>query len=211
MGQVIYIDLNKSVKIHGNDVFLSDVAEIHCEDKVILEKINNLMVLRVKQSDDFYVVKMIDIIKLVENKFNEKWQAVEVKPVGENKCLVEFDSKDSRNSCSSKNKCLDWIKSLFVCLLLFFGAGFSIMAFDNDISLENMFDEITLYFTGNDYLAKIIMAVSYSIGIFIGITVFYNHFNKHKFSNDPTPIEVQMNLYEDDVITALTDRIEGKQ
>ena len=47
------------------------------------------------------------------------------------------------------------------------------------------------------------MELSYSVGIVIGILVFFNHFGKKKLSVDPTPIEVEMRLYENDIQTTV--------
>jgi stage V sporulation protein AA len=52
-----------------------------------------------------------------------------------------------------------------------------------------------------------IIAVPYSIGLGLGIIVFYNHFFSRKITDDPTPIEVEMELYENDVTDALVDII----
>ena len=48
-----------------------------------------------------------------------------------------------------------------------------------------------------------VLELSYSIGIIIGILVFFNHFGKKKSSVDPTPIEVEMRLYENDIQTTV--------
>ena len=48
-----------------------------------------------------------------------------------------------------------------------------------------------------------LLELSYSIGIVLGILVFFNHFGKRKLSVDPTPIEVEMRLYENDIQTTV--------
>ena len=47
--------------------------------------------------------------------------------------------------------------------------------------------------------------VTYSTGLTFGILVFFNHFGKKRFTVDPTPMEVQMRLYENDIQTALVE------
>ena len=39
----------------------------------------------------------------------------------------------------------------------------------------------------------------------MGIIVFYNHFGGKRITKDPTPMEVQMRQYENDVNTTLVD------
>ena len=48
-----------------------------------------------------------------------------------------------------------------------------------------------------------ILELSYSIGLPLGILVFFNHFSRAALSKDPTPVEVQMRAYETDVNTTL--------
>ena len=55
------------------------------------------------------------------------------------------------------------------------------------------------------------MEVCYSIGLIIGILVFFNHFAGKRFSVDPTPMEVEMRLYENDIQTTLVQNYERKK
>ena len=52
--------------------------------------------------------------------------------------------------------------------------------------------------------------MTYSIGIIIGILVFFNHFGRKRFSVDPTPMEVEMRLYENDIQTTLVENYSRK-
>ena len=53
------------------------------------------------------------------------------------------------------------------------------------------------------YTGGRILEITYSIGLALGIIVFYGHFGSWKFGKDPTPLEVEMRLYEDDIDTAM--------
>ena len=50
-----------------------------------------------------------------------------------------------------------------------------------------------------------VMEWSYSLGLLIGILVFYNHFSRKKVTSDPTPLEVEMRLYEQDLNTTVIE------
>ena len=58
-----------------------------------------------------------------------------------------------------------------------------------------------LYFqlTGIRTEGYTILEIFYSLGIGIGVLFFFNHFGHGKPSKDPSPIEVQMRTYEEDV------------
>ena len=48
------------------------------------------------------------------------------------------------------------------------------------------------------------LELSYSIGLMVGIILFYNHIGKRRITQDPTPIEVSMRSYEKDLTEAMT-------
>ena len=56
------------------------------------------------------------------------------------------------------------------------------------------------------------LEVTYSIGLAVGIIVFFNHIGGRRITKDPTPIKVEMRIYEDDVNNALVETAdrEGK-
>ena len=57
-----------------------------------------------------------------------------------------------------------------------------------------------------------ILELSYSIGLTVGIILFFNHIGGRRITKDPTPIEVEMRVYEKDVNNALIETAdrEGK-
>ena len=55
------------------------------------------------------------------------------------------------------------------------------------------------------------MELMYSIGVVIGILVFFNHFGKKRFSVDPTPMEVEMRVYENDIQTTVIENYARKE
>ena len=55
-----------------------------------------------------------------------------------------------------------------------------------------------------------ILELNYSIGLTIGILLFFNHFGKKRFSVDPTPLEVQMRTYENEIQTTLVENASRK-
>lgn len=95
------------------------------------------------------------------------------------------------------------VKVAVLCVLIFIGSAFSIMVFNNDVGVDDVFARTYELLTGQPSSGYTVMELMYSVGIAVGVIVFYNHFGKKRFTDDPTPIEVQMRLYEDDVNTAL--------
>ena len=98
-----------------------------------------------------------------------------------------------------ENVVLSWFKTLAVCLITFFGTMFSIMTFNTDVDVPRLFQGIYYQFTGQVSDGCTILEITYSLGIGIGVVFFFNHFGKWKLSPDPTPMEVEMRTYEDEV------------
>lgn len=79
------------------------------------------------------------------------------------------------------------------------------MSFNNDVSVDKMFEQISNKIVGNKDTGKKIIELGYALGLALGIIVFYNHFGPKKITKDPTPIETEMRKYENDINTALID------
>jgi stage V sporulation protein AA len=97
-------------------------------------------------------------------------------------------------------------------MISFFGTAFTIMAFHNDIGINAVFEKVYEMVMGQPSDGYSILEFSYSVGLAVGITVFFNHIGGRRITKDPTPIEVEMRTYERDVNTALIETAgrEGK-
>ena len=102
-----------------------------------------------------------------------------------------------------KKGAVEVLKILIVALVCFFGASFTIMAFHNDIGIVDVFGKYYELVTGKESSGFTVLEVSYSIGLAAGIILFFNHIGGRRITKDPTPIEVEMASYEEDVEKAL--------
>lgn len=102
------------------------------------------------------------------------------------------------------------LKVGFISLIAFFGTSFTIMAFHNDIGIRDVFAEIYNITRGSTPEGVGILEFSYCVGLFIGISVFFNHIGKKKFTEDPTPVAVAMYNYEKDVNQTIIEDAERR-
>jgi stage V sporulation protein AA len=79
------------------------------------------------------------------------------------------------------------------------------MAFNNDISVSGVFERFYAQVLGADKPPVTEIEVCYSIGLAVGIMVFFNHIGKKKITMDPTPIQVELRKYESDVADTLIE------
>ena len=86
------------------------------------------------------------------------------------------------------------------------------MAFHNDIGIKDIFASVYEIVTGETSDGFTVLEISYSIGLAAGIILFFNHIGSRRLTKDPTPVEVEMRLYENDVDTTLVESCgrEGK-
>lgn len=97
-----------------------------------------------------------------------------------------------------ENKIYEIIKLILICFIVFFGAGFAIMTFNEDVSVKDLFEKLNMLI-GETQIGLRTIQLTYGLGMAIGITAFYNHFGKKKNENEPTPIELKMKQYENDI------------
>ncbi|MBE5938912.1 MAG: stage V sporulation protein AA [Lachnospiraceae bacterium] len=197
----IYINVNQTAKVHTENVYLKDVATVTCTDKNAVNRLLSMKIMTfAAKSQNRYIFSTLKIIEHI----NEIYPDAPVNSIGENQFIIEYEPP--------KKKIIIWeyAKVTFICILLFFGAGFTIMSFNNEICIQQLFLYIYHWITGETSGGFTLLEIGYSIGIFLGITIFYNHLGKKKISNDPTPAEIEIRKYETDISKTLIDGIKRK-
>lgn len=200
----LYMAAKQNVEAKEDTVLLEDVASVFCEDKVILAKANAMKLYRFRSPEKKRAV--ISVLKIIE-QLSHICPGITVESLGEKDIIVE------RSSATATRQSARWLKIGLVAFICFFGTAFTIMAFHNDVGITDVFRRIYLLVTGENSDGCTIIEITYSIGLFVGIVTFYNHFGGKRLSTDPTPLEVEMRNYERDVNMALVeiaDR-EGKE
>jgi stage V sporulation protein AA len=111
----------------------------------------------------------------------------------------------------AENSPLMWLKVAFVSVVLFAGAATAIMSFHTDGQIPKIFERVYQMFYGVQVTNPPIIVIPYSIGLALGIIVFYNHFMGRKITVDPTPIEVEIETYEKEVTEAMVELMEKRE
>ena len=169
---------------------------MECSDKKFLPKLQTVKILKLHGNrEQRYVVSVLEIIACIHAAYPE----VEVQNLGEVDIIVTYENQ--------KTPPYIWhiLKVAAVAAIIFFGSAFSIMAFNNDVGGTKLFGQIYELVMGKQSDGFTVLEVTYSIGLTFGILIFFNHFGKKRFTVDPTPMEVQMRLYENDIQTALVE------
>lgn len=198
----VYLNLREITELHKPDIQVKDVAEIYCSDTHVQNRCASLKIKTIReQKRKRYVENALNVIRILEASD----PSVTVNNVGKVEFIIDYQP-------SVKQKLFwQWCKTMFVCMICFCGAAFAIMTFNNDVSVTDAFDQIYLLVTGTSSDGFTILEISYSIGLGLGIVVFFNHFAHWKITTDPTPLEVEMRLYEENVCKTLIQNAGRKE
>lgn len=201
MEKAVYICFKKSTKVQNPSVYLRDVASIYSTDNKLTTKLRAIKIYEFQnERNNRIILTSIKIIQIILSLS----EAISINAYGETNCIIEYDYK------TPKPRIYEYAKVLLVCFICFFGAGFTIMAFNNDIDVTKLFALIYEKVTHKEHNGFGIMEIMYSLGISVGILIFYNHFGRKKITKDPTPLEIEMRQYENDINTTLTDGVRRK-
>ena len=200
MSEILYIQTEKNVEVQSPEIYLQDVAKLTCKDSKVLNRNKVRKVFSIPNGEPGrYVVSAVDLVHAIAKEEPN----VDITHIGEANLVVTYEK------AKHQQKWYSWLKTLLVCVLTFFGGAFSIMTFNTDVDTANLFSKIYTQFTGEIATG---LEFTYSVGIGIGVVFFFNHFGKGKLTQDPTPVEVQMRLYEDDVNkTLIADKNRSKK
>ena len=191
--ETLYLKLERCVQIPSCDVYLKDLGKLYCRDGALLARIRSRKVYTLKEEDGGRkVISVMYLIAMLQAEFPQ----LEVQTIGETEAVVKRVRVDRYPGA------LQALKICFVSGICFFGASFTIMTFHNDIGIVRVFGQIYEMITGRG-----------SDGVTaLGIIVFFNHIGGRRITKDPTPIEVEMRVYENDVNQALAETAdrEGK-
>lgn len=201
MSDTLYIQTDMNILIKHPHVYLQDIARLSCSNSKVLNRLRVLPVANLNpDTPGRYTMSVMDLIDLIQKKEPD----LDITPLGELSFILTYQPP------GKPQMIFEILKVVFISLASFFGAAFSIMTFNTDADVGTLFKQIYQQVTGNVSNGFTILEISYSIGLAAGVLFFFNHFGRKKFSADPTPMQVQMRQYEDNVNTTLLEESSRK-
>ena len=199
--ELLYIKGDRDVEVTKPQVTLGDILSMECSNKAVLSKVKALKILKIPEDGKHrYVISVLKIIA----RIHEQYPGIEVFNIGETDIIITYENQ------KTAGRAMHVLKAVLVSAITFVGAAFSIMTFNNDVDVPDLFSQIYQYTMGTKPDGLTILEASYSVGITIGILVFFNHIGKRRFTVDPTPLEIQMRVYENDIQTTLIETASRK-
>lgn len=185
--KTIYIRMRNRVKTNPEDVImLKDVAQIIAPEND-MTKLENTVIYRISEKDRNIVV--IDVMKVI-NQITTKFPEMEIQTVGPSQTIIEVITKKKGVSVPF---------FLLIWFLLFFGSAMAIMNFHDDVSMRSVQEKIYTTITGRKESKPWLFQIPYSIGLGLGMILFFNHVFKKRINDEPSPLEVEMFNYQMDL------------
>lgn len=205
--ETIYIKADMCTVVTDRNVVLNDVIKMECSNTAMLRQVKQMKLFTFPDMSSESPMKnrseAFSILKVIE-RIHEDYPQAEVVSIGEQDFIVEYAP------VPEKPKWLEVTKLVVLCIVIFFGAAFTIMAFNNDISVTEVFDKFYQQIMGVEKPQITELEVFYCIGLATGIMVFFNHIGRKKITSDPTPVQVEMRKYEKDMDTAFIENASRK-
>ena len=185
---MVYVRLRHRVHIRVNQtkIVLDDIAKL-VGAKEVVNKLRSLPIYEVTKSDRNIIV--IDLSIVIE-KISERYQKIDIQAIGPSQTIIEIVPNQSGNRT---------FLFLLVWLLLFIGSALTIMNFHEDVSMPAVHQKLYKLITGSDAQKPLILQIPYSFGLGLGMVLFFNHFFKKRFNEEPSPLEVEMFNYQQDL------------
>ncbi len=190
----LYIKGEQLVEVTEPKVSLGTLIQMECKEQSILNKLKSVTCIRFREGE--YKRTVVSLLKIVE-QIHEYYPDLQIVNLGAVDIVLVYEQQ------KTPSKAMHMIKGVVICVVAFIGSAYSIMAFSNDVDTLNVFDLIYELIVGQEPPGVTLLEYSYTLGLILGILIFFNHFGYKKLTADPTPMEIEMRLYEQDIQTTL--------
>ncbi|MFD2657331.1 stage V sporulation protein AA [Gracilibacillus thailandensis] len=183
----VYIRLKRKIEVDKQHLItLNDIAFV-TGNIDYLKELETLKIYQITEKDQN--VSVIDGFQLLDTLV-EAYPFLSVELLGSNHVIVEIKKNDKKANI---------FLILLIWLLLCIGSAMAIMNFHYDVSMEEVHQGLYFLLTGEQQNKPLWIQIPYSIGLGLGMILFFNHIFKKRFNEEPSPLEVEMFNYQQDL------------
>ena len=185
----IYLKLPQVKEVYEPEVYLGMIADVHSSDRAAEAKAKAVKITSFsgKGKEAVFVGNVMELVEKIE----KTGQNIQVDNIGESDFVVTY------RAGKKKSLVWEWMKTAMVSAVAFFGAAFAIMTFNNDANVTDVFAKLNEMIIDPGRTDEILEAST--PWDWPWILLFFNHFASWKITVDPTPREVEMRLYEENL------------
>lgn len=186
MRTVVYLRMkSKETFPHLQTIYLKDIVYISAHPS-LKKDMSEIPIYKMTEKDQDFVV--IDSFLIAET-LNDKFPGINVQFLGPSATIIQVVEQN-------KNK--QRLFACFVWILLFIGSSMTIMNFHYDVSMEEVHEKVHFLITGENK-SLLWIQIPYSFGLGIGILLFFNRWFKKKINEEPSPLELELFNYEQNI------------
>ncbi|KLV28126.1 stage V sporulation protein AA [Niallia circulans] len=184
MAETIYIRMRHRIQKKSNErIFLKDLAQIIATDE-LLSTLKDVCLYHITEQDKNIII--IDST-LVIREIKKIHKEVEIQLIGPAQTIIEVVFKKRKVTLPL---------FILVWILLFIGSGLTIMNFHEDVSMQSVHQRVYKMITGKEIEKPLIFQIPYSVGLGLGMVIFFNHVFKKRLNEEPSPLEVEVFNYQ---------------
>lgn len=187
MDQTIYIQMKRRLTMkRGAVVRLGDLAQMIVPEE--MEGLHEMIVLEnTSQVEKKFIV--LDVLAVIQ-RIKSRYPHSDVQVIGPSETIFELE--ETRRTAPGFLFVLVW-------MLLFIGSGLAIMNFHEETSMQTMHQKLYWMMTGKMNSNPYIVQIPYSLGLGVGMILFFNHIFKKRINQEPSPLEIEMFNYQQDL------------
>ena len=173
---------------------MGDVGTLLCDDEAITRQLKQMKLFSFSDNEKSpkEQEKVMSALKVMQMILQE-YPGLEINHIGAPGFVVSY------RRTPEAGRLVEGIKITLLSVLVFFGSAFTIMAFNNDVGVNEVFEKLYMQVLNKQSDGYTELELCYSIGLALGVLLFFNHFGKKKLTLDPTPVQVEMRKYEKDL------------
>ena len=185
----VFLNLKEKVILKDSEhVLLRDLADISAEEEMEQSLKNLVYPVNINEKCNV-LIPAISIISFIKKNMDN----IDLAVVGETDVLVSFINEEINKD---KYKIM---RVILVCFLLFIGSITAIINFHSDVDMEQAHKVIYRVVTGIETDKLLLLQIPYSLGIGVGMSVFFNNVFNKKINEEPTPLEMETYTYQQNV------------
>ncbi len=183
----IYLRMRLRVQTKPDSIIkIGDIAQVIGPENTV-NQIRKLSLYKISKSDkNIVVIDLMHIIEMIQS-FDS---SIDIQTIGPTQTIVDVIYKPKKPN-------IGFI--ILVWLLLFIGSAITIMNFHEDVSMQQVHQKLYYIITGEELIKPLLLQIPYSLGLGIGMILFFNHLFKKRINEEPSPLEVEMFKYQQDL------------
>lgn len=177
MQKELFFSIEKTSYTENRHISLSSICTVFGAPAELLDQVSFDL------SGPAMTVTALDVISRIQPLYPD----YAISCVGPTECTVILKHKNG-------NKLFKYLKTVLLCIVMFFGGAIAIMTFHEDVDMPKVHSDIYLFFTGENVDSAPVVSIPYTVGIAVGFVTLFGLY-RHK-KDKPTVLDINLHDHE---------------